>query len=437
MSSEMPIIDISGIEALRVIKTEQDTMRSRLEKMVSMKDQVNPAVYEKVFREYSSKLDEIAANAEPIKNGLRGQYRILRGLIDRLSDEIKQLELEREELDFRHTLGEFGSGFFDDEIKKWQTKHNHKKVEREDAEEMNQAFLAVFDGPDDLEGDVELRTIPVQKMVAAPVPQAAAMNSPAPPPTLVYPPEPEPEPVRDVEPDLGLGNFLDQHRAVALGDETLPPEAAETVRGVQLGLMPDLPDEVDADLGISPLLAEDLSEDDLVDDLDELNDLDGALEEDDLVDELDEDTGELPPIPAMDESTRHGDEVAMPPLPQDRETLMMETLPVLGAGGGEGETMIIATPKLVSVNNATEGTVIQLGMGTTSLGRSPDNDIHVTEDRVSRKHCQITFGPGGYALYDLNSENGSFVNGQRIREHFLQDGDIIQVGTFKYLYRDH
>lgn len=429
MSSEMPIIDISGIEALREIKSEQDTMRSRLEKMVSMKEQVNPAVYEKVFREYSTKLDEIAAKAQPIKNSLRGQYRVLRGLLDRLAEEVRLIELEREELDFRHTLGEFDSGFFDDELKRWETKHNHKKVEREDAEEMNQAFLAVFDGPDDLEGDVELHTIPVQKMVAAPVPQAAAIESPA------------PTPVMEPEPELGLGIYLDEHVGFSSEHEP-PPEAAETIRDGQLSLMPDLPDEVDADLGIAPLVAEDLSDDDLVDDLDDLSDdLDSALEEDDLVDdlvdELDEDTGELPPMPSLDESTRRGDEVAMPPLPQDRETLMMDTLPVLGAGGGEGETMIIATPKLVSVNNATEGSVVQLGMGTTSLGRSPDNDIHVTEDRVSRKHCQITFGPGGYALYDLNSENGTFVNGQRIREHFLQDGDIIQVGTFKYLYRDH
>ncbi len=428
MSSEMPIIDISGIEALREIKSEQDTMRSRLEKMVSMKEQVNPAVYEKVFQEYSTKLDEIAAKAQPIKNSLRTQYRVLRGLLDRLAEEMRLIELEREELDFRHTLGEFDSSFFDDELKRWDTRHNHKKVEREDAEEMNQAFLAVFDGPGDLEGDEELHTIPVQKMVAAPVSQAAAIETPALP--LVAAPEP----------DLSLASYLSEH-ADNSHEQDSPPDAAETIRDGQLSLMPDLPDDIDSDLGIAPLVAEDLSDDDLVDDLDELSDdLGNALEEDDLVDdldELDEDTGELPPMPSLDESTRRGDEVAMPPLPQDRETLMMDTLPVLGAGGGEGETMIIATPKLVSVNNATEGSVVQLGMGTTSLGRSPDNDLHVTEDRVSRKHCQISFGPGGYALYDLNSENGTFVNGQRIREHYLQDGDIIQVGTFKYLYRDH
>lgn len=127
----------------------------------------------------------------------------------------------------------------------------------------------------------------------------------------------------------------------------------------------------------------------------------------------------------------------MPPQPQSTVMLDKDIVePEEKSDDVEG-TMLISNPKITALNNAIENQVVILGMGTTSIGRSPDNDIHLTEDRVSRKHAQIAFGPGGYALYDLNSENGSYVNGNRIREHFLSDGDIIMIGTYKFLYRDH
>ena len=102
---------------------------------------------------------------------------------------------------------------------------------------------------------------------------------------------------------------------------------------------------------------------------------------------------------------------------------------------GDG-TMIITNPKITVMVDGKPGQVYALGMGTTSIGRSPDNDIHIPEERVSRKHAQIAFGPGGYAIYDLNSENGTYVNGNRIREHFLMDGDLVLIGTTQFLYSE-
>lgn len=436
MSHDMPSIDLSGIEELRTIKKDQDVIKERLEKMVSMKGNVSEAVYEKVFSEYSDKLDQVTEQAEPLKNRLRAQYAILKDLLARLEAEINNINMEKEEIEFRNTLGEFDEGAYQDQLKDWEERFTHKTVELEEAQSMKAAFLEVFDSEEDLEIPADLNTMPIN----------TAMGTRTPTPPLSPEIEEDLEPVDDSMPDTDLDISMASEPEPLPEDETdlsletqiIEADDQETLANGEVELMGDLP----PDLGIKDDMdtnAVDDIDDDLVDDLDGdfADDLD-----DDIVDDLD-DTGDLdlddvPMAGNLDEETASGDHVAMPPMPNDSDaTMMMETLPQAGPEGGEPETMIIANPKVVSMNNATEGQVIVLGMGTTSIGRSPESDIHITEDRISRKHSQITFGPGGYALYDLNSENGTYVNGQRIREHYLQDGDIIQVGTFKYLYRDH
>lgn len=128
-----------------------------------------------------------------------------------------------------------------------------------------------------------------------------------------------------------------------------------------------------------------------------------------------------------------------PPIPSEQATMKLDKSAFNWNDPPEDDadgTMIISNPKITVMVDGKPGQVYALGMGTTSLGRSPDNDIHVPEERVSRKHAQIAFGPGGYAIYDLNSENGTYVNGNRIREHFLVDGDMLLIGTTQFLYSE-
>lgn len=64
-----------------------------------------------------------------------------------------------------------------------------------------------------------------------------------------------------------------------------------------------------------------------------------------------------------------------------------------------------------------------------SLGRDITNDIVVNDPEVSRHHCRLTRGSGGYTLEDLGSTNGTFVNGQRISgPRPLNSGDLIGLG---------
>jgi pSer/pThr/pTyr-binding forkhead associated (FHA) protein len=63
------------------------------------------------------------------------------------------------------------------------------------------------------------------------------------------------------------------------------------------------------------------------------------------------------------------------------------------------------------------------------VGRDPRNELVLADEQVSRLHAQIRREADGYVLYDLNSKNGTFVNGQQIARCRLRPGDRIRVGA--------
>jgi len=70
----------------------------------------------------------------------------------------------------------------------------------------------------------------------------------------------------------------------------------------------------------------------------------------------------------------------------------------------------------------------------TAIGRSSQNAIQLRDPKLSRRHCEIRPTPEGYFIRDLGSRNGTFVNGARVREARLRDGDRIQVGLARFAF---
>jgi len=78
----------------------------------------------------------------------------------------------------------------------------------------------------------------------------------------------------------------------------------------------------------------------------------------------------------------------------------------------------------------------RLGSGKTIIGRTADNDVQIQSRFISRHHAQIVSDAERSVVEDLNSTNGVFIRSQRVKQHTLADGDIIQLGEHKLLYRD-
>ncbi|MFI4914474.1 MAG: FHA domain-containing protein [Steroidobacterales bacterium] len=73
------------------------------------------------------------------------------------------------------------------------------------------------------------------------------------------------------------------------------------------------------------------------------------------------------------------------------------------------------------------GIVHVLGRRTT-IGRTPDNDIRIDADFISRHHAVVLVAGGGTFVEDLNSTNGVYVNGTRVTRSALAEGDLIAIG---------
>ena len=70
----------------------------------------------------------------------------------------------------------------------------------------------------------------------------------------------------------------------------------------------------------------------------------------------------------------------------------------------------------------------------TTIGRKPHNDIQIDNLAVSGEHAIIMTILNDSFLEDLGSTNGTLVNGQPVKKHFLQSGDTIEIGKYKLKY---
>jgi pSer/pThr/pTyr-binding forkhead associated (FHA) protein len=72
---------------------------------------------------------------------------------------------------------------------------------------------------------------------------------------------------------------------------------------------------------------------------------------------------------------------------------------------------------------------------TVTIGRLPDNTIQIDDISVSSHHLQLTLSGGDYHLKDLNSTNGTRVNGKSVTESQLHAGDRVRIGKIETIYQ--
>jgi pSer/pThr/pTyr-binding forkhead associated (FHA) protein len=77
---------------------------------------------------------------------------------------------------------------------------------------------------------------------------------------------------------------------------------------------------------------------------------------------------------------------------------------------------------------------VQLTKDRTSLGRRPYNDIVIDNLAVSGEHAVLQMSGNEVYLEDLNSTNGTYVNGKAVKKQLLQNNDTVEIGKYKIKY---
>ncbi len=81
------------------------------------------------------------------------------------------------------------------------------------------------------------------------------------------------------------------------------------------------------------------------------------------------------------------------------------------------------------------GTRVVLDRPVLTIGRLPDRDLVLDDVDVSRRHAEVRRHGRSFRLVDLGSVNGTVVNGARVAEHVLADGDVVRLGSVEMTFR--
>ena len=85
--------------------------------------------------------------------------------------------------------------------------------------------------------------------------------------------------------------------------------------------------------------------------------------------------------------------------------------------------------KLVLTSEGFAGRIYELNVEKTTVGRVEDNAFQIAEPSVSSHHAEIILRGADVVIKDLNSTNGSFINGEKISESVLKPGQTLKLGT--------
>src|SRR4051812_33226651 len=87
--------------------------------------------------------------------------------------------------------------------------------------------------------------------------------------------------------------------------------------------------------------------------------------------------------------------------------------------------------KLVVLSAGMNGRIHELNVDKTTIGRVEDNTFQIADPSVSSHHCEVMLQGTDVLIKDLNSTNGSFINGEKISESVLKPGQTLKLGQIE------
>jgi pSer/pThr/pTyr-binding forkhead associated (FHA) protein len=87
--------------------------------------------------------------------------------------------------------------------------------------------------------------------------------------------------------------------------------------------------------------------------------------------------------------------------------------------------------KLVLLSAGMTGRTHELKVDKTTIGRVDDNTLQIPEPSVSSHHCEILLRGSDVVVHDLNSTNGTYINGEKVTESVIKPGQILRLGQIE------
>ncbi len=112
-------------------------------------------------------------------------------------------------------------------------------------------------------------------------------------------------------------------------------------------------------------------------------------------------------------------------------SILSDAASARGGGALSGSAALQAVPNLiVASDSGGEDRVLTLAKAVTTIGRAPDRDVMLHDRRASSHHAEVRRTAGGlFTIHDCASTNGTFLNGQQIKESILKIGDELTIGS--------
>jgi hypothetical protein len=220
--SQIAEIDTAPIDALLKIAKQQEDLKALVEKADATREKVSAAVYKRVKADYDKRLDALEAEARPLRKQARDEHGRLQPIHDRLAKGVEEARLDKEELEFRHEVGEIPDDAFEERNKVAVDLLAQREKDFKEADELKQRFLGVM-GPEE-----EPAPAPLSARTTQMPAEAGNVPEPLSDADLGLPPPPEPE---VVEIDDSPTNPDGGEATAYIQASTLPPMAPPPLPG--------------------------------------------------------------------------------------------------------------------------------------------------------------------------------------------------------------
>jgi hypothetical protein len=153
MLEKLREIDIKAVKSLVKLKDDKNQVRGFLDKAGELRDKVDKTVFERVKGDYERRHAELDMQSIPLKDEAREEYRKLVLLSNQIEEAFEEARVDKEELEFRHAVGELSEKDLQDQLKEAEKAVSERQSEMAEAEKLKKQFIEAFDSEEELEGD--------------------------------------------------------------------------------------------------------------------------------------------------------------------------------------------------------------------------------------------------------------------------------------------